>query len=262
MTGIFPQLPATSLQAANLLGEWLAQSESVEGDIDLVVLAGNAVIPSIEAACTLAAANDCPLLISGGIGHSTTFLYAAIARHPRYNTLQTTGRAEAEILAMIARQFRDIPVERILIESKSTNCGENARFTRQMLEVTGLAPANIVVVQDPTMQRRTMATFAHEFASDNTSRRWLSYPGIVPQLYNSEHGLALVEEEKGLWPVERYLSLVLGEIPRLRDDAQGYGPNGKGFITHVNIPAEVEQAWHTLKADERLIDALKNRSLL
>lgn len=262
MTGIFPQLPATTLQAANLLGQWLAQSESVDGDIDLVVLAGNAVIPTIDAACALAAGQSCPLLISGGIGHSTTFLYAAIARHPRYNKVQTTGRSEAEILAQIAQQFWDIPTERVMPETKSTNCGENARFTRQMLEVTGLTCTDIVVVQDPTMQRRTMATFAHEFRENHMQRRWVSYPGIVPQLRNSENGLALVDNVKGLWPVERYLSLILGEIPRLRDDADGYGPKGRGFITHVNIPTEVEQAWHRLKDDERLIDALKNRSLL
>lgn len=262
MTGIFPQLPVVTLQAANLLGQWLAQNESVDGKVDLVVLAGNAVIPSIDAACEVAAAKSCPLLISGGIGHSTTFLYAAIARHPRYNKVQTTGRSEAEILAEIARQFWDIPAERVLIESTSTNCGENAHFTRQMLDVTGLAHANTVVVQDPTMQRRTMATFAHEFRDRKTPPRLISHPGIVPQLHNSEKGLALVDSEKGLWPVERYLSLILGEIPRLRDDAQGYGPNGKGFISHVTIPAEVEHAWFTLKEDELLIDALKTRSLM
>lgn len=37
------------------------------------------------------------MIISGGIGHSTTFLYAAIAKHPRYHTIPTTGRAEAAI---------------------------------------------------------------------------------------------------------------------------------------------------------------------
>ncbi len=34
----------------------------------------------------------------------------------------------------------------------------------------------------------------------------------------------------------RYLALLLGELPRLLDNAQGYGPNGKGFITHVDFP--------------------------
>ncbi|WP_312947006.1 YdcF family protein [Superficieibacter sp.] len=262
MTAIFPQLPDITLSAANQLGEWLAQNETVDRDSDLIVLAGNAVIPTIDAACELAAAQSCPLLISGGIGHSTTFLYAAVARHPRYNKVQTTGRSEAGILGEIARDFWNIAPERILLETKSTNCGENARFTRQMLEVTGIPCTKGVVVQDPTMQRRTMATFAHVWQDVATAPRWQSFPGIVARLVNSDDGLTFADKERGMWPPERYLSLILGEIPRLRDDAQGYGPNGKGFITHVNIPAEIERAWQILRDDALLNEALKSRSLL
>lgn len=41
-------------------------------------------------------------------------------------------------------------------------------------------------------------------------------------------------------------SLALGEIPRLRDDENGYGPRGRGFIAHVDIPEAVEAAWRRL----------------
>lgn len=37
-------------------------------------------------------------------------------------------------------------------------------------------------------------------------------------------------------------SLLWGEIPRLTDDADGYGPRGKNFIAHVDIPTEVRAA--------------------
>jgi hypothetical protein len=46
--------------------------------------------------------------------------------------------------------------------------------------------------------------------------------------------------------VERFLSLLLGEIPRLRDDENGYGPNGKRFIGHVEIPDDVLAAYERL----------------
>jgi hypothetical protein len=49
--------------------------------------------------------------------------------------------------------------------------------------------------------------------------------------------------QQGVWGVERFLSLLLGEIPRLRDDADGYGPKGSNFIGHVDIPGDVEAAW-------------------
>ena len=60
---------------------------------------------------------------------------------------------------------------------------------------------------------------------------------------------------------ERYLSLLTGELPRLRDDSDGYGPRGRDFIVHVDFPAEVIQAWQTLKHDAVLIEAMESRSL-
>jgi hypothetical protein len=51
-----------------------------------------------------------------------------------------------------------------------------------------------------------------------------------------------LSNEHGVWRVERFMSLLLGEIPRLRDAPGGYGPTGSGFIDHVDIPWEVEAA--------------------
>ncbi|MGT9855229.1 YdcF family protein, partial [Citrobacter freundii complex sp. 2025EL-00205] len=56
-------------------------------------------------------------------------------------------------------------------------------------------------------------------------------------------------------------SLITGELPRLRDDATGYGPCGRDFIAHVDIPQDVEQAWLQLKNDTALTDLLESRSL-
>jgi len=47
--------------------------------------------------------------------------------------------------------------------------------------------------------------------------------------------------------MEHFISLLLGEIPRLADNSEGYGPKGKDFIVHVDIPAEVWQAFEYLK---------------
>lgn len=265
MLTTFPHLADNMLLAANLTGEWLAQNDFSTPpdnvDAELVVLAGNAVIPTIDAACQLAAENR-TLLISGGIGHSTTFLYAAIARHPRYNILRTTGRAEATILADIAHQFWHIPHERIIVEDRSTNCGENARFTHQVMAQRGLRCERGIVVQDPTMQRRTMATFARVWANETDAPEWLSYPGYLPILHNGKQGLTFTDQVDAVWPVERYLSLLLGELPRLWDDENGYGPRGKGFIAHVDFPDEICEAWQTLRQDQQLHDALVSRTLL
>lgn len=99
----FPTLSPATIDAINVIGQWLAQDDfsgEVPYQADCVILAGNAVMPTIDAACKIARDQQIPLLISGGIGHSTTFLYSAIAQHPHYNTIRTTGRAEATILAI------------------------------------------------------------------------------------------------------------------------------------------------------------------
>lgn len=265
MPTTMPQLTDSTLSAANILGGWLAQndlsSHSRLDDAELVILAGNAVIPTIDAACRIAKEQQIPLLISGGIGHSTTFLYAAIARHPRYNILRTTGRTEAAILADIAHQFWHIPGEKIWVEDQSTNCGENARFSCALLRQATKTIETVIVVQDPTMQRRTMATFERVTRDDPQAPRWLSFPGFVPELTEQGDGVGFAPTAEGLWSVDRYLSLITGELPRLRDDETGYGPRGRDFIAHVDIPQAVEDAWLHLQHDAALIDLLNRRSL-
>lgn len=50
----------------------------------------------------------------------------------------------------------------------------------------------------------------------------------------------------GMWDMDRYVSLLMGEIPRLSDDENGYGLKGKDFIAHVEIPKEVRTAFEEL----------------
>lgn len=257
----FPILPDATLAALNTVGEWLAQDDLSGSrqhlDVDVVILAGNAVIPTIEAACQIAAQREIPLLISGGIGHSTAFLYSAIGSHPRYHTLQVEGRAEASILADIARAFWQIPEAHLWVEDQSTNCGENARFSWNMLKRHHRTTGRVVVVQDPTMQRRTMATFARVCRDEPVSPQWVSHPGFTPTLQNGKEGVEFSEGNTGLWPVDRYLSLVMGELPRLYDDANGYGPAGRDFIAHVEFPEAVTVAWRQLQQDPVLKVARK-----
>lgn len=49
-----------------------------------------------------------------------------------------------------------------------------------------------------------------------------------------------------MWSIERYISLLMGEIPRLSDDEDVSGPKGRGLIAHTEIPEEVEEAYSEL----------------
>lgn len=51
---------------------------------------------------------------------------------------------------------------------------------------------------------------------------------------------------QGLWSLERFIDLLMGEVKRLRDDEAGYGPRGKGYFAHVALPEAVEAAWQRL----------------
>jgi hypothetical protein len=52
-----------------------------------------------------------------------------------------------------------------------------------------------------------------------------------------------------MWDIERYISLVMGEIPRLLEDANGYGPNGRHYIAHVDIHEPVLKEFDELKEE-------------
>ena len=142
---------------------------------------------------------------------------------------------------------------RVLIEDQSTNCGANAAETRRVLERNGVMHVgSMVVVQDPTMSLRTKAAFEKVYEDVVPGVEVRCCPTFVPRVRVEEGGEVVWDmeglEAGSLWEMERFLDLLMGEVPRLRDEEGGYGPRGKGFITHVDVPREVEEAWELLKA--------------
>jgi uncharacterized SAM-binding protein YcdF (DUF218 family) len=220
--------------------------------VDALALLGNAVLDTAERAFEALAADLAPwLVIAGGIGHSTAFLRDALTAHPRYRDVLAPGELpEAELLARVAVRHFGLDPARLVLETASTNCGDNAVKARAELARRGLAPMALVLVQDPTMQRRTGASFRKTYA-DAPEVRLLNHATFVPTLELAGEALRFAGPPRaGLWPVERFVSLVMGEVPRLRDDANGYGPRGRGFIAHVDVPPEI------LAAHERLAASL------
>lgn len=196
------------------------------------------------------------LLIAGGVGHSTEPLREAVRNHPALSDLETAGRPEAHIFRDIVARTAGIDAASIGIEDRSANCGENAEFAFRLLaEQRRRPPRTILLMQDPVLQRRADATFRRvrdETAGDLSEIRFLNFAPIVPVVERRGGALRFVAPPPGspLWPMDRFIDLVLGEIPRLRDDERGYGPRGARFIVHVEIPVGV------LEAHERLVGVL------
>lgn len=139
----------------------------------------------------------------------------------------------------------------MLVEDQSTNCGANAVKTREVLDgagVTGIRTC--IVVQDPTMSLRTKASFEKAFDDLPMLQRphFLACPIVVPEVHAVNGQLEYALDPEGelraadLWEIKRLCELLVGEVTRVKDDANGYGPKGKGFIGHVDVPREVEAA--------------------
>ena len=76
--------------------------------------------------------------------------------------------------------------------------------------------------------------------------RIINYATYQAEVIKQDGQLRFKDEIWGMWNMDHYVELLLGEIQRLRDD--GYGPKGKGFIAHVDIPEDVEAAFAQLSA--------------
>ena len=182
-------------------------------------------------------------MIVGGIGHTTQFLQNVL--HRSYPRIVTEKRPEADIMSEYIRMKYGIGD--ILIENRSTNCGNNITFALEKLKEKHIYPGSIVIVQDAAMQCRMDAGF-RKYADSNTLI--INYAAYKVQFTVKNGKLTLSPSDIwGMWTPEQYSTLLMGEIPRLRDDENGYGPLGKNFIAHVELPRKVLHAFDTLKND-------------
>jgi uncharacterized SAM-binding protein YcdF (DUF218 family) len=214
---------------------------------DLLILLGGITSPAF--AETVAGAFHAGiarrLMLVGGAGHSTQNLRDTIAAHPRYGVIPTAGRPEADMLADLFSGFLGIERQTLLLENASTHCGNNASLALSVVRAAGPLPAQVVLVQDPIMQRRSGEAFRHEWRAGTTV--FTGFAPAVPLLIAREGRLAFADAaHAAFYRMNGFLDLVMGEIPRLRDDENGYGPRGRGFIGHVDIPADVLAAFARL----------------
>jgi hypothetical protein len=167
-----------------------------------------------------------PLLIySGGLGSITTQLWT---------------EPEAERFAAVAVSL-GVPRDRILIENRSTNTGENVTLTKQLLAERGIDPRKFIVVQKPYMERRAFATFRS---------RWPEKELIVtsPQIPFDDY---LEQYSHESLSQDDVVAIIVGDLQRIKV----YGE--RGWQIRQEIPDDVWQAYLELVAagyDSRLLD--------
>ena len=199
------------------------QQPLVKADAILVLCSYDTTVA--ERAAELFLQRWAPLLIfAGGRGAITRRLW---------------DEAEADRFARIAVGM-GVPREHILIENRSTNTGENIRFTRQLLADKGLDPKTFIVVQKPYMERRSYATFRRQWPDKALV---VTSPVVTLEDYLTAHADHPVSPDEAI-------SVMVGDLQRIR-----LYP-AMGFQIEQEIPDEV---WTAFQA---LVDAGYDRHLI
>jgi uncharacterized SAM-binding protein YcdF (DUF218 family) len=156
------------------------------------------------------------LIVSGGLGVITRDIWS---------------EPEADQFAKIAMDM-GVPEERILIENRSTNTGENISFTKTLLAERNLNPEKFILVQKPYMERRSYATFR---------KLWPEKEVIVtsPQVGFDEYLDRYANSEL---TGDDVIDIMVGDLQRIKVYAE------KGFQIHQEIPEDVWSAYEELVA--------------
>lgn len=179
-------------------------------------------------------------IIVGGEGHTTPALRERV--HALYTDFDTAGLPESRVFSGYLERKYGLKPD--FIECESTNCGNNITNLLRLMYEHGVPHSTVILSQDASMQRRMDAGL--RLHAPET--RIINYATYRANVIVRDGALAYSDEIAGMWNIERYASLLISEIPRLRDDADGYGPQGKGFIAHVDVPDEVETAFDVLSS--------------
>ncbi len=179
-------------------------------------------------------------VIVGGAGHTTETL--RVKMHTEYPEIETNGLPEAKVFAAYLKYKYNLEPD--FLECKSTNCGNNITCLLDLLIENNISFKSIILSQDATMQHRMEAGLRKYISQDNII---INYAVYDAEVVVRDDKLEFKQNILGMWNMERYITLLMGEIPRLSDDAEGYGPNGKNYIAHVEVPIEVNNAFMELK---------------
>ena len=181
-------------------------------------------------------------VIVGGAGHTTETL--RMKMHEAFPMMETKGLPEAEVFAKYLQLQYGLKPD--FLECRSTNCGNNITYLLDLLKENNVDFKSIILSQDSTMQYRMEAGLRKYVDKDIQIINYSTYSANV--IVNNAQ-LTYKEDIWGMWKIERYISLLMGEIPRLSDDENGYGPKGKNYIAHVDIPTNVRMAFDNLCDD-------------
>ena len=174
------------------------------------------------------------ILFSGGLGKLTTSNF---------------DRTEAEIYKDIAIK-EGIKPNKIFIENKSTNTGDNFRFSLKIIEKYKIKSDKIIIVHNNLSQRRTLSV-ARAIIKDKKliiTSPDKTFSQFIEKLSN------VTEERK-----QNIISVIVGDIQRLIIYPQ------LGWQTENNVPETIIEDYYKLKNmgyDKYIYDKEKIQNLI
>lgn len=153
------------------------------------------------------------IIVSGGAGKLTESLF---------------HKPEAEIFKDILIKG-GVPETKIIVEPKSTNTGENVRFTFDLLSSGDVSFNSFILVQKPYMERRTYATFKKQWPNPETKILVTS-----PKLSYEEY------VNSGTLDKDLIINVMVGDLQRIREYPK------KGYQIEQDIPDNVWRAYEAL----------------
>lgn len=152
------------------------------------------------------------IVFSGGLGRTTEGNWS---------------KSEAEIFAEVAMR-KGVPKDKILIEDKSTNSGENIQFSYKLLKTKKKLPEKVILLQKPYAERRTYTTFM---------KQW---PGKKPKVIVSSPKIKFEEYPNEKISFDEMVNIIVSDTQRIKLYAK------KGFQIEQEIPDDVWNAYEQL----------------
>lgn len=154
------------------------------------------------------------ILFTGGVGKFTKNVFK---------------KSEAEKYKDIAIE-NGVPANKIIIENKSTNTGENILFSKKLLQTNGISIKNIIAIQKPNMQRRLYAAL---------QKQWPEIKSIIPSwnMTLNEYLNISIRPDR---PLHHVICNMVGDLQRIWKHAES------GFQIPQNIPDNVMFAFNEL----------------
>jgi len=198
------------LRQAQILWDYMKLDQPLQKSGCLLVM-GSHDLRVAEYGARLYLAGWAPLMIcSGGWGNLTHGLW---------------DETEAGKFAKLAIKM-GVPSNRILIEEKSTNTGENVLFSRELLCKKQIQPDSMLLVQKPYMERRALATF---------QKLWPEMPARV-----SSPPIEMRDYPNRYISMDEMLNILVGDFQRILIYPQ------RGFQVEQRVPDLVKKAYQYL----------------